>query len=418
MLQYLDTVIAFVVILLGVSLFITILNQLMLTLLGSRGANLLWGITTLLGTLDPVLSQRNKDPKLSNEAEKIAAEVLRNPLVSDSLLSTCKRDIPILGWFTRRWRLATAITPEELVHSLINLYQLGTFDDGEKLEDKTKTAIQEALSKIDPEAERKVKMVLDTIKNATPGAQNQIDKLVQELGVKIQGSVGRIEVAFDSVMKRTSQRFTVRVRVLTVFLAFVIAFGAYLDSFEMVRNLWSSPDQRARLVDNRQILLDQASAFISVENSAVQGYRPAVPPQILKEAMKKLMATKVEEKEREKLNPPEFRNLDEAEAWLKQNKPELADEYGNLVFAEYIQHANKINADLQKAGFQIQPERWLEFKSLSSSDAIKRLIGMLVTAALLSMGAPFWFNVLKGLTNLRPIVANLSGKPGIEPTQS
>jgi hypothetical protein len=31
--------------------------------------------------------------------------------------------------------------------------------------------------------------------------------------------------------------------------------------------------------------------------------------------------------------------------------------------------------------------------------------GVLATAALLSLGAPFWFNLLKSLTNLRPLVA-------------
>jgi hypothetical protein len=30
---------------------------------------------------------------------------------------------------------------------------------------------------------------------------------------------------------------------------------------------------------------------------------------------------------------------------------------------------------------------------------------MLASAALLSLGAPFWFNLLKALTNLRPALA-------------
>jgi hypothetical protein len=32
--------------------------------------------------------------------------------------------------------------------------------------------------------------------------------------------------------------------------------------------------------------------------------------------------------------------------------------------------------------------------------------GILASAALLSLGAPFWFNMLKTLTNLRPVLAN------------
>jgi len=32
--------------------------------------------------------------------------------------------------------------------------------------------------------------------------------------------------------------------------------------------------------------------------------------------------------------------------------------------------------------------------------------GILASAALLSLGAPFWFNMLKTLSNLRPVLAN------------
>ena len=35
-----------------------------------------------------------------------------------------------------------------------------------------------------------------------------------------------------------------------------------------------------------------------------------------------------------------------------------------------------------------------------------RLLGILISAALLSLGAPFWFNTLKSLTNLRPKLAD------------
>ena len=45
----------------------------------------------------------------------------------------------------------------------------------------------------------------------------------------------------------------------------------------------------------------------------------------------------------------------------------------------------------------------------------RRLLGILVSAALLSLGAPFWFNTLKSLTNLRPTLANAIEK---KPNQS
>jgi hypothetical protein len=38
------------------------------------------------------------------------------------------------------------------------------------------------------------------------------------------------------------------------------------------------------------------------------------------------------------------------------------------------------------------------------------LLGILATAGLLALGAPFWFNLLKNLTSLRPALANLIEK--------
>ena len=36
----------------------------------------------------------------------------------------------------------------------------------------------------------------------------------------------------------------------------------------------------------------------------------------------------------------------------------------------------------------------------------RNLLGILITVAFLSLGAPFWFNALKGLSNLRTVLAD------------
>ncbi|HZW54341.1 MAG TPA: hypothetical protein VFF00_09910, partial [Candidatus Elarobacter sp.] len=55
MLQQLDVAIAIVVVLLGVSLFVTILTQMISSLLNLRGSHLRAGLVTLLKTADPGL---------------------------------------------------------------------------------------------------------------------------------------------------------------------------------------------------------------------------------------------------------------------------------------------------------------------------------------------------------------------------
>jgi hypothetical protein len=43
---------------------------------------------------------------------------------------------------------------------------------------------------------------------------------------------------------------------------------------------------------------------------------------------------------------------------------------------------------------------------------------MLITAGLLSLGAPFWYNSLKDLTSLRPAVSKLIGEDKAAETKS
>ena len=44
--------------------------------------------------------------------------------------------------------------------------------------------------------------------------------------------------------------------------------------------------------------------------------------------------------------------------------------------------------------------------------------GIVASATLLSVGAPFWFNMLKTLSNLRPVVANKAQKEAEQQTKN
>jgi hypothetical protein len=100
-LQHLDTLIGFATVMLGISLLITVMTQLISAVLGLRGTNLRWGLKTLLENVDPTL----KDP-----AQKITEDILHHRLISDSTFSKF--------WVSRRWRLANAIRRTELIDIL------------------------------------------------------------------------------------------------------------------------------------------------------------------------------------------------------------------------------------------------------------------------------------------------------------
>jgi hypothetical protein len=392
MLQYLDTIIAFSVIILGVSLLITILNQMISALIGYRGTNLLWGIKTVLTTIEP---------KLAGSAETIAAEVLRKPIISDSIFSKFK------GWLPERWSLASAITVQELARGLSHV--AAAMAQGK--EKPTADLIEGVLKEVDPEAARRVKLVEETLETLSPKTATQMDKIVQELATTVQGPIGKLEAWFETVENRASQRFALQMRIWTVVFAVIFAFGANLDSFEIFKQLWTNPELRAGLVNDRETILKEASVVLSVQNGAPQISGPGVPPQILGNAMKRFKDTDPEAAA-VLGDAPGFANLNDALAWIRNNgkgdEKKLTDEYRKLVLAQLGEQVERIKQELANSGFQVRfVTSWGAFLSVFSMPG---LLGILVTAGLLSLGAPFWFNALKSLSNLRPLVANWASK--------
>jgi hypothetical protein len=75
MLQWFDTLMGLVVLLLGASLLVMILTQMVVALLNLRGRNLVQGVRVLI---------ENADPALKDDATRIAREALSHELVSDA----------------------------------------------------------------------------------------------------------------------------------------------------------------------------------------------------------------------------------------------------------------------------------------------------------------------------------------------
>jgi hypothetical protein len=81
-----------------------------------------------------------------------------------------------------------------------------------------------------------------------------------------------------------------------------------------------------------------------------------------------------------------------------------------------------LQATLHDAGFDLVPKPfwgrwdkepipyWARDYCPQFAHYLRHLLGVLITAGLLALGAPFWFNLLKNLMNLRPAVANLIEK--------
>jgi len=426
MIQYLDTIIAFVVVMLGLSLLITLLNQTVSSFLSFRGANLRWGIGTMLTTLDPNLKEHATD---------IANKVLTEPVVSDSVLAGFDKlkNVPYIGPFIQRWRLASAIGPDTLVRVLTNLSE-----SGEVYADNLK----QLLKQVDPAAIRKLGMAYaafgtppeDAELTSPPGSLAathpnyavQVDDLLKQLGNSAQQSVGRVEAWFNVAMNRVSQRFAMKIRIVTVIFAFLLAFGLHFDSLQLMNQLSKNPELRSSLANQSSAMLSEAAAILGDE-----GGTATVAPKVLQNKLAELIDKDInKETEAEAVLlggvPANFKNIDEAEKWLlaglkpgvnEQRQNQLVAKYKSLVVLGLKEQAKDVIGLMKDAGIDFAPKPlprwnwmrgWREFfgwKEFFWPNGRKNLIGILLTAGLLSLGAPFWYNMLKSVTNLRSVVA-------------
>lgn len=110
-----------------------------------------------------------------------------------------------------------------------------------------------------------------------------------------------------------------------------------------------------------------------------------------------------------------------AEDWLAQY--DSLESAGNLAFETARQTAFRdLKNQMDGTGFNLAPAKllgrwdaerlpvWAARISPWAAHYLVHLIGVLMTAGLLTLGAPFWFNLLKNLTSLRPALAGLIEK--------
>src|SRR6266404_8929306 len=93
-----------------VSLLVTIITQMISSLLGLRGKNLADALQVMMHRINP-----NIGP---DEARQLAGHILTRPVISDSMLSMLPKiwdRVPILKWFRGRSKTASAIRADELL---------------------------------------------------------------------------------------------------------------------------------------------------------------------------------------------------------------------------------------------------------------------------------------------------------------
>jgi hypothetical protein len=423
MLKQLDVLIGFVVVMSVVSLLITVTTQMVSSLLALRGKNQRDALKALF--LGIAGSRSNA---VREGAEDLAKLVLKRPTISDSALS-------VKGSAFDSWKLATAIRPDECLAAINKIagtktdqleQSMGAESDAEKgsILSAKNAAIAMLRALTSPEAKQEALNAIATAKQAVPAAANalgQIEDKVKALASLSQEELQSWTKRFQSVQDRAEQWFTMHARRVTVCAAFVLAFGLQLDSFQLLNRLSTDSDLRNGL-------LNVSSA---VQKRADETLNTKFPGTVYTSALKQLKTEDAAAKAF--ADPPVIENHAQAVDWLRQQSQEhsldvdaqkaLMQRLDNLVQAQSKQRINAAKEEFGsitdlygQAKVQLIPQpypvgrHWwgLSNKNLFSSSLWlpnTHFFGLIATAALLTLGSPFWFNLLGNLASLRSTVA-------------
>lgn len=369
MLQALDVLIGFTLVMLILSMAVTMITQYISgAVFNMRGTALRQGVSRLLALMDEGL-------KLG-EAQRITDHVLRNPLIGGARLLRPGHD------------LAPVVHREELIRLILDF---AIPDDAEKAAAQDvagkasllaglRTAADYVFTRGYPEKAREQRrtrkarlraklnesLARNGIKDAMATltkvrrALNDLERTKPELSNSARLNMALLEHAdseflskfnswFDQSIDRVSNLFTKRVWIVTAFVSLILAFAIQLDSIDLMNRLSVNDELRNQLV---------ATAL----------------------------------REPESRNPADRLKAGEAPRTQQQLIAQLHE-------AGY--------ADLDRMGLvslpKSLPDWWARW--WGPRGGLPLFAGVLLTAALLSLGGPFWYASLANLLKLRSAVA-------------
>jgi hypothetical protein len=382
-LENLDTVIAFVAVILLLSLVITTLVQMTSWFFKFRESTLLWGITRVLRQLAP--------PELSQDSiSKLATQVANHESLQN-----------------RDSRPANAISFDEFVKVL---QLIGESSSNEAGMAKVLAALRTAPLQ---EVNSLATALTAALSVAFPQQRVQVEDAVERVKAKALEAGNKLRFWFDTIMARTTERFTWNTRRVTVIAAIGVAVLARVDSVDILRQLAQKPDVRAKIVQmamsdqtwkQASEILEPAATETRPPSTEARGGLSAANLAPLPGALKaiKLLHPEI---------PADFvgANSSDLAAWKQalaaKVPPELEErilaeftaEYGKQELDRLLGQVKTLHGTLSQTALDLAPFSWRDYP--------KHIPGVLLSVFLLSLGAPFWFNTLRRLSNLRPLLA-------------
>ncbi len=204
----------------------------------------------------------------------------------------------------------------------------------------------------------------DKVYNVYP---NRVKALFEEFDKRANGDIEKfkdnLEEHFDRVMERSTGWYKRKVQLITLIISTVLVVGGNVDTIEIAKTLSTNPEARAQMV------------------AAPTDLAQSGPPIQLPDK-----------------NPSSA--LDDTGSSSEKNDDSLKTTYqtvsdANQAYLSILEALRTTETASVQIGWNVsnRPDNFLEW--------ISKFFGLLVSAFAVSLGAPFWFNVLQKLAQLR-----------------
>jgi hypothetical protein len=343
MLKSIDILIGVSVVMLLVSMAVTLLTHIVTTLSNSRGRHLMRGLADILQQIDPALTKEI--------TMKISTTVLTHPLVSDVSK-----------------RLGTVIHREEFTKILMDL---AANNGPQTLGDDARQVLLRAMQNqgiANPAATLdNIRALALTLEKTNPELANDVRLSLAIMHEAPSQFVAKIHGWFDQTIDRVSARFTASTRVITCVTALIVAFAIQLDSFALINRLAADPELRKTLLTQAQGLEKNPPASVTSPQQGPAG------------------------------NPPAASQSQQQDDNAKSVERIMQITDGALASRGLISWPTK---------WTWKHFYWILWYPVFEDYSLHKLLGILLTGALLSLGAPFWYDTLKTALRLRSAIAD------------
>ncbi|HKH44205.1 MAG TPA: hypothetical protein VKM72_06025, partial [Thermoanaerobaculia bacterium] len=232
-------------------------------------------------------------------------------------------------------------------------------------------------------------------------AQDLRSAVLQTFGTTSEIGI-RVDAWFETMMDRTSERFKTHSRYITIFFAIIFGFVLHIDSLALYKRISTDDALRERLLSMADSVSNDAKKLIADDGS----FATLTIRRVLQDAS---VAAGNSATSLASVQIPALRTKADGEAWLRSQLAQATDRDAFLkAYDEQYPDVVKENLEQMETTFstlrnKVETATPGLFSDSPASD--QPIVGQLVTVIFLSLGAPFWFNALRSLSALKPVVS-------------